>query len=97
MSPDAVIWGGGTAGLILVLLLVGRELWADHKRKDLKTEQERDEAMKLAQDAVEGTSKITDGLTRLTALIERQATRRRQYDADDNGRTARPNEPKGSA
>lgn len=82
MSPEQIIAGGGTAGLILALAYITRELWIEHKRKDLKTEEERDEAIDLAKQAADGTAKVTEGLARLTALVERQA-RRRTYDDGD--------------
>lgn len=83
VNPEQVIVGGGTAGLILVLALAVRELWAVHKARDAKTEAERDEALALAKEAIGGTAKISDGVQRLTSIVERLASRQRSYDRDD--------------
>lgn len=80
MGSEQIIIGGGTAGLVAVLIWIARELWADHKRRDAKTEAERDEAIDLVKTVVEPIGKLAEGQASQTKAIERLASRRRAYD-----------------
>lgn len=80
MNPEQIIVGGGTAGLILFLSYALRELWGEHKRHDMDAKAERDEAIELVKGLVQPVETIAKTQETQNRILERLATRRRDYD-----------------
>lgn len=80
MGTEQILVGGGTVGLIAFLFWVVRELWTDHKRRDVMIEEEREEALELVKAVAEPVAKLVEGQAAQTRVIEKLSTRRRAYD-----------------
>ncbi len=80
MNGEQILVGGGTAGLILFLFLVVRELWAEHKRHDAMVLHEKDEALDLVKTLVGPVQQIAETQATQNRTLEKLASRRRAYD-----------------
>jgi hypothetical protein len=74
-GPDQIIVGGGTAGLILVLVLVVRTLAKWHEADDKDVRAEKRDVMELNDKLAGGMRETNALLARMAPLVDQLAAR----------------------
>lgn len=79
MTPDQVIAGGGTAGLIVLLVLIANKLWASHTGDDDDCRDENKALRVTNADLVKALSETTGVLKDLRDQEKERLDREKAY------------------